>query len=169
MSRYQANVLTEERSVALWFEKAVEAGGAAQKVARWMINTLFGLINETKQEIDSISVTPAGLVALIGLIENDTINNNTAKDVLAEMFSSGKSAKNIVLERGLDQISDEHAIEKLINQILDENPEQVDTYKAGKHQLRGWFVGQVMRSTRGKANPRLVNKLLAKILNSLSS
>jgi aspartyl-tRNA(Asn)/glutamyl-tRNA(Gln) amidotransferase subunit B len=168
LSRYEANVLTEERSVALWFERAVLAGGDAQTIAKWMINTLFSLINETRQAIEAISVTPEGLVFLVDLVNDGTINNNTAKDVLAEMFSSGKSAKKIVVERGLDQISDAHTIENLISRILEDNPEQVNAYIAGKRQLRGWFIGQVMRATKGKANPSLVNKLLVKQLDSIS-
>lgn len=164
---YEANVLAEERLVAEWYEATVAEGGDPGAVANWMINVLFSFMNEHKLTIDQINVTPAGLVELLSLIEAETINNNTAKEVLATMFTTGRSAQEIVDERGLAQISDEDQIATLIAQVLDDNPEQVRDYLQGKEQLRGWFVGQVMRSSRGKANPTLVNKLLTMQLSSL--
>ena len=105
-------------------------------------------------------MTPAALVELIALVEKQTINNNTAKDVLAEMFASGTTPTKIVESKGLAQISDDAAIQAIIDQILNNNPEQLARYLAGQEKLRGWFVGQVMRQTKGKANPALVNQLL---------
>ena len=122
-----------------------------------MLNTLFGLMNESGQGIREIKVTPAGLVDLIGLVDEGSINNNTAKEVLAEMFISGRSAETIVANKGLAQISDEAEIARLVEATLRDNPEQVASYLQGKEGLRGWFVGQVMQATRGKANPKLVN------------
>lgn len=164
---YEANVLAEERPVAEWYEATVAAGGDPSAVANWMINVLFSFMNEHKLTIEQIKVTPAGLVELLSLIEAEIINNNTAKEVLAIMFTTGRSAQEVVDERGLAQISDEEQIATLIAQVLDDNPEQVRDYLQGKEQLRGWFVGQVMRSSRGKANPTLVNKLLTMQLSSL--
>ena len=164
LSAYDAQVLTEERAVAEWFEAALDAGGEPKPIANWMINTLFSLMNEHKQRIDEIQVTPAGLVELVGLVEKRTLNNNTAKEVLAEMFSSGQTAPAIVAAKGLAQISDEEALTAVIEQLLDENPDSVAAYLGGKVKLRGWFVGQVMKATRGKANPGVVNKLLAAAL-----
>jgi aspartyl-tRNA(Asn)/glutamyl-tRNA(Gln) amidotransferase subunit B len=164
LSAYDAQVLTEERAVAEWFEAALDAGGEPKPIANWMINTLFSLMNEHKQRIDEIQVTPAGLVELVGLVEKRTLNNNTAKEVLAEMFSSGQTAPVIVAAKGLAQISDEEALTAVIEQLLDENPDSVAAYLGGKVKLRGWFVGQVMKATRGKANPGVVNKLLSAAL-----
>lgn len=164
---YEANVLAEERPVAEWYEATVAAGGDPGTVANWMINVLFSLMNEHKLTIEQIKVTPNGLVELLSLVEEETINNNTAKEVLAAMFTTGRSAREIVAERGLAQISDEDQIAALIAQILDDNPQQVRDYLGGKEQLRGWFVGQVMRASRGKANPALVNKLLSMQLSEL--
>lgn len=164
---YEANVLAEERPVAEWYEATVAAGGDPATVANWMINILFSLMNEHKLTIEQIKLTPAQLVELLSLVEEGTINNNTAKEVLADMFTTGRSAKEIVAESGLAQISDEDQINTFIAQVLDRNPEQVSDYLGGKEQLRGWFVGQVMRASRGKANPALVNKLLAKQLSEL--
>jgi Asp-tRNA(Asn)/Glu-tRNA(Gln) amidotransferase B subunit len=112
-------------------------------------------------------VAPEGLVALTALVDKAVINSNTAKDVLAEMFQSGKAAAEIVEARGLAQISDVSLLEEAVARILADNPEQVATYLAGKEGLRGWFVGQVMKATRGKANPAVVNQLLDEQLEQL--
>jgi aspartyl-tRNA(Asn)/glutamyl-tRNA(Gln) amidotransferase subunit B len=164
LTPYEAKVLTEEREVALWFEAALDAGGGPKALANWMLNTLFGLMNESGQDIGAIKVTPAGLVELIALVDEGSINNNTAKEVLAEMFVSGRPAADIVSARGLAQISDEAEIGRLVEATLTANPEQVALYLQGKEGLRGWFVGQIMQATRGKANPKLVNKMLTRQL-----
>jgi aspartyl-tRNA(Asn)/glutamyl-tRNA(Gln) amidotransferase subunit B len=167
LTAYEATLLTEEREVALWFEAALDAGGKSKSVANWMLNTLFSLMNESGQGIREIKVTPAGLVDLIGLVDGGSINNNTAREVLAEMFISGQSAEAIVANKGLAQISDEAEIARLVEAALTDNPEQVASYLQGKEGLRGWFVGQVMQATRGKANPKLVNKLLSQQIEKL--
>ena len=167
LSEYDASVLAEERPVAEWFEAAVAAGGDPKTVANWLINNLFALMNESGQSITQIRVSPHGLVALIDLVEEGTISHNTAKDVLTEMFESGRPALAIVEEKALSQISDEAALAVIVEKVLEENPEQVETYLGGKKQIRSWFVGQVMRATRGKANPQLVNHLLSEKLARL--
>lgn len=167
LSDYDAAVLAEERPVAEWFEEAVAAGGDPKAVANWLVNNLFALMNESGQSVSEIRVTPVGLVELLDLVEEGTISHNTAKDVLEEMFESGRSAPAIVEEKGLSQISDEAALAIVVDEVLAENPEQVETYLGGKEQIRGWFVGQVMRATRGKANPQLVNRLLSEKLAAL--
>jgi aspartyl-tRNA(Asn)/glutamyl-tRNA(Gln) amidotransferase subunit B len=161
LSEYDARVLAEDRDVAEWFETAVAAHPADPKtLANWIINDLFRLMNAHKQSIDQIKVTPQGLAALLALVEAATINNNTAKEVLDAMFASGAAPDAVVAERGLAQISDEAALDAVITAVLRENPTQVADYLAGKERLRGWFVGQIMRATRGKANPALLNELL---------
>lgn len=164
---YDARVLAEDRAVAEWFDTAVAAGGDPKAVANWVINELFRLMNEHRQTIEQIQVAPQALVELIALVDEQTINNNTAKDVLAEMFTTGRRAKAIVADKGLAQISDEDTLGEMVAQVLQENEEQVAAYLAGKEQLKGWFVGQVMRATRGKANPALVNELLTQQLDTL--
>jgi aspartyl-tRNA(Asn)/glutamyl-tRNA(Gln) amidotransferase subunit B len=161
LSGYEAGVLTEDRPVAEWFDKAVAGGGEAKTLSNWLINVLFGLMNEHKIDIDEIKVTPEGLVSLIALVDDGIINNNTAKDVLSEMFQTGQSASEIVDREGLAQVSDEAEIAAVIAGLLEDNPEQVAAYVGGKESLRGWFVGQVMRATKGKANPGIVNKVLS--------
>ncbi len=164
LAQYESGVLTEDRLVAEWYDSAVAAGGDPKIIANWVINELFSLMRKHGQEIAEIKVTPAGLVELSRLVEKQTINNNTAKEVLAEMFTTGKSAADIVQTRGLAQISDEGELDKIVAQVLRENADQVVAYLSGNDKLRGWFVGQVMRVTRGQANPALVNKLLSQQL-----
>lgn len=161
LSGYDASVLTEERAVAEWYEAALAAGGEPKALANWLINNLFALINEAQTTIDAMRVTPQSLVALLRLVDEEVISNNAAKEVLAEMFASGKSPQAIVDEKGLAQISDRTALDEAVARVLEDNPDQVQAYLQGKEQLRGWFVGQVMRETRGKANPQLLNELVA--------
>ena len=167
LTDYEAGVLVDERPIAEWFETAVSSGGDPKTVSNWLINVLFSLMNEHKQSIADIKVTPASLVGLIKLVDKAVINNNTAKEVLAEMFKTGRAADEIVEASGLAQISDESFLEETIAKILADNPGQVATYLGGKEGLRGWFVGQAMRATRGKANPAVVNQLLDQQLNRL--
>jgi aspartyl-tRNA(Asn)/glutamyl-tRNA(Gln) amidotransferase subunit B len=164
LAAYEASVLTAEREVAEWFETAVATNGEPKSLANWMINNLFSLMNEHKQTIEQVQITPLALVELIGLVDKQTLNNNTAKDVLAEMFVTGQSAQSIVETKGLAQISDEAAIGLVVAQVLSDNPEMVADYLGGKDKLRGWFVGQIMKATRGKGNPSLVNQLLTQQL-----
>ncbi len=166
LSGYDAQVLAEDRQVAEWYDTAVNAGGDPKHTANWVINELFRLMNEYGRPIAAIKVTPEGLVHLNGLVEKQTINNNTAKEVLAEMFATGKSAGEIIEAKGLAQISDEAALSAIIDQILNEHEDQVAAYLGGREKLLGWFVGQVMRATRGKANPALVNELLLQQLKA---
>jgi aspartyl-tRNA(Asn)/glutamyl-tRNA(Gln) amidotransferase subunit B len=166
LAQYESGVLTEDRLVAEWYDSAVAAGGDPKNIANWVINELFSLMRKHGQEIAEIKVTPAGLVELSRLVEKQTINNNTAKEVLAEMFTTGKSAADIIQARGLAQISDEGELDKIVAQVLRENADQVAAYLSGNDKLRGWFVGQVMRVTHGQANPALVNKLLSQQLTA---
>lgn len=167
LTPYEAGVLVEERPVAEWFEAAVAAGGDPKAISNWLINVLFSLMNEHRQSINEIKVTPPSLVALIALVDKATINNNTAKEVLADMFQSGRAPDEIVKAKGLAQISDVSLLEETIAKILADNPEQVAIYLGGKEGLRGWFVGQAMKATQGKANPAVVNQLLDEQLNRL--
>lgn len=164
LSAYDARVLAEDRQTADWYDTAVAAGGDPKRTANWVINELFRLMNEHNQRIEEIRVSPQALVQLNTLVEKQTINNTTAKEVLSEMFVTGQTAGEIVQAKGLAQISDEEDLAAAVAEVLAANEDQVSAYLGGKEQLRGWFVGQVMRATRGKANPALVNKLLSQQL-----
>ena len=122
-------------------------------------------MNESGQSIDKIPVTPEGLVELLALVERGTINLTSAREVLAEMVASGQSAAAVVEARGLTQISDETALAAAVDRVLSLNPEPLASYLAGKESLLGWFVGQVMQATNGRANPALVRDLLQKQLD----
>jgi aspartyl-tRNA(Asn)/glutamyl-tRNA(Gln) amidotransferase subunit B len=164
LSEYDAGVLAEDRQVAEFYDAAVSAGGDPKTMANWMINDLFALMNEHRQTIDQVKVSPTELVDLGQLLADQTIHSSTAAKVLNEMFTSGKGAQEIVSGRGLAQISDETALAEIIAGILQENRAEVDAYKEGNEKIKGWFVGQVMRATRGQANPALVNRLLSEQL-----
>jgi aspartyl-tRNA(Asn)/glutamyl-tRNA(Gln) amidotransferase subunit B len=163
LPEYDADLLVEDRAVAGYYEATVAAvsdGIAPKAAANWVTGTLFGLMNESGQAIDEVQVSPEALAELVGLVEDGTINANTGKEVLGEMFASGRGALEIVEQRGLAQISDTGALERIVAQVLDGNPEQVTKYLEGKEQIIGWMIGQVMRATRGQANPQIVRELL---------
>ncbi len=156
---YDADILTAERPTAEWFEAAVAAGGNAKSVSNWMINNLFSLMNERQLGIDQVKVTPREFVSLINMVEAGEISHNAGKEALAEMFISGKRAAEVVAAKGLAQISDEAQLANIVSQIIDDHPHETASYLAGNEKLLGWFVGQGMKVTRGKANPRLLKDL----------
>ena len=161
LSAYDAGVLVADKAVADYYEAAAAADKANPKtVANWITGALFRLMKESGPEIGAVTVSPQALAELIGLVEDNTINTNTGKQVLEEMFASGSSARQIVEGRGLAQVSDAAALEKIVAQVLEENPQQVGKYLSGKGQVLGWLMGQVMKATRGKANPQMVRELL---------
>ena len=165
LTPYEASVMADDRVVAEWFDAAVAAGGPPKILANWILNDLFRLLNESGQSIDRIPVTPEGLVELLALVDRGTINLTSAREVLAEMVASGQSAAAVVEARGLTQISDETALAAAVDRVLSLNPEPLASYLAGKESLLGWFVGQVMQATNGRANPALVRDLLQRQLD----
>jgi aspartyl-tRNA(Asn)/glutamyl-tRNA(Gln) amidotransferase subunit B len=176
LSEYDANVLVSELSVANYFEQVLTslAEQSSQEispkmVANWITGELFGLLNQNNLSIEHTSVTPQGMADLLLLISQGTINQNTAKTVLAEMFQSAKSADEIVAEQGLTQISDNEFITGLVARVISENPEQVDQYLKGKTSLERWLFGQVMRKAEGRANPQVVQEELAQQLETRRS
>jgi aspartyl-tRNA(Asn)/glutamyl-tRNA(Gln) amidotransferase subunit B len=162
LSAYDAGVLTADRTTAAYFEGVVEAGGDPKQAANWITGELFRLMNLENLEIGGVQarITPARLAGLLSLVEKNKININTAKGVLAEMLASGQTAQEIVEAQGLAQVSDEAALAPVVQQVLDQHPDEVAQYLAGKEALSGWLMGQVMRATRGKANPQLARELL---------
>ncbi len=162
LSDYDAGVLVADRRVADYYEASLAASGKSdpKTIANWVTGELFRLMKGTGQEIGAVSVSPQALAELIGLVEEGAINLSTGKEVLAEMFASGRSGRQVVEERGLAQISDAAELEVIVAQVLEGNPQQVSDYLAGKEQLLGWLMGQVMRATQSKANPQKVRELL---------
>ncbi len=164
LSRREAAIVVEERDVAEWYEAAVEAYGNPREVYHWLTGEIFRLLNEANIPITAMKVTPQGLADLLRLVEDGTINRNTAKAVLQEMFQTGQAPKAIVEAKGLAQVSDEAALAAIVERVLAEHPDEVRRYREGKKGLFGWFIGQVMRATGGKANPATVRKLLSERL-----
>ncbi len=159
-----ADLLTAEKTIAEWFEHAVKAGGDPKTVSNWIKGDLVRLLNEENKQIGESLLTPQHLVDMLALIDKGTISGKIAKTVFEEMFKTGKEAEFIVNERNLVQISDETGIEKTVDMILEKNHEEVGRFRAGDAKLMGFFVGQVMKETGGRANPKIVNELLRKKL-----
>ncbi|MCU0531183.1 MAG: Asp-tRNA(Asn)/Glu-tRNA(Gln) amidotransferase subunit GatB [Syntrophales bacterium] len=162
---YDASVLTTTRALADFYEEAVKLCGKPKIVSNWVMGDLLRYLNEQKREIKDSPVTPAHVAEMINLIENGTISGKIAKEVFEEMVKSSKKPAEIVKEKGLTQITDEGAVVKAIEEAMAKNPAQLAEYRAGKDKLFAFFVGQVMKLTRGKANPQLVNDLLKKMLS----
>ena len=166
LSAGDASVLVTERAVADYFEETVKqlGGKQAKAVCNWLTGELFRYMNEALLPIEQVKITPQGLAELIEMVEAGTINLNTGKRVLGEMFKTGASAKSIVEAQGLAQISDSSAIEAIVTKVLDANAAQVEKYLAGKETILGFLVGQVMKESRGKANPAAVQEIMQRQL-----
>jgi aspartyl-tRNA(Asn)/glutamyl-tRNA(Gln) amidotransferase subunit B len=164
LSEQDAALLTEERAMADWFEEAVKAGAKPKAAANWIMTELLKLLNQDGKTIEQSPLKPAQLAGMLKLVEEGTISGKIAKTVFGEMYSSGKDAGAIVKEKGLVQISDAEEIEKAVDEVLAANPDEVERFKGGDQKLMGFFVGQIMKATKGKANPKLVNELLKKKL-----
>ena len=168
LTEYDANVLTAEKAIAEYFEQAVNQKSLIvnpKSIANWMTGDLFSLMNQANVTIADLKVRPDALAELVEVVSAGEINQSTGKTVLSEMFQSGKSAPEIVEARGLKQVSDENLIADLVKQVLDENPEQVESFKAGKETVVNWLFGQVMRKAQGKANPSVVRTELSRQLS----
>ncbi len=165
LQKYDATVLIAERTRAEYFETAANDRDP-KLVANWILNELLGLLNKENKDITESPVKAQSIGGLVALISDNTISGKIAKDVFAEMYTSGKEAADIVEAKGLRQITDTGAIESIIDSIIAANPDNVAGYKSGKDKLFGFFVGQVMKETGGKANPAIINDLLKKKLNA---
>ena len=169
LSTHDASILSADRDVADYFEAAVTSGQALdippRTTSNWITGELFRLLKAEGIEINKIRIEPAALAELIALVEEDTITANSGKTVLGEMFATGQSAASVVQEKGLAQISDRDALARIVEEILAANPEQVAKYREGKETLLQWFVGRVMRATRGKANAQVAMTLLQEKLS----
>lgn len=164
LSRYDAEVLVADEVSARYFEEA-SAGVNAKMVANWISSELFGQLNRHSISLSDCKVKPNMIQELVQLIESDVISGKIAKIIFEEMFNTGKRPKQIIEEKNLVQISDDSVIRSYIEEIINANQGSVADYKAGKEQLLGFFVGQVMKKTGGKANPQIVNALLKEYLN----
>ena len=162
---YDAEVLTSERSLSDYFEAAVQAyGGDPKSVSNWLMNDVMRMLNESGKTADELQLTPVNLAEILKLVDASTINNATAKKLLKKVEESGTAPGKIVEAEGLAQVSDDSAIRTVCAEVIAENPGEVEAYRGGKQGLIGWFVGQVMRKMRGKADPKLAREVLEELL-----
>jgi aspartyl-tRNA(Asn)/glutamyl-tRNA(Gln) amidotransferase subunit B len=157
---YDAAVLTVTKEMADFFEATVNAGADAKQASNWLMGEVSGYLNAEQKELEDVALTPEGLAGMIKLIENGTISSKIAKTVFKELIENGGDTEKIVKEKGLVQISDESALLKIVTEVLDNNPQSIEDYKNGKNKAIGFLVGQLMKATKGQANPQVVNKLL---------
>jgi aspartyl-tRNA(Asn)/glutamyl-tRNA(Gln) amidotransferase subunit B len=165
LPEYDADMLSAERATAEWFEGAVGAGAPAKAASNWIMGDLMKLLNEENRPIDDCPIKPAQLAGMLQLIEKGTISGKMAKSVFNDMYKTGKDADAIVREKGLVQISDSSEIEKVVDEIIARSPNEAERFRAGDEKLLGFFVGQAMKETKGKANPQMLNNLLKKKLS----
>src|SRR3989454_3531040 len=163
---YDAGVLTQSAALADYFEKTAAAAGNAKAASNWIMGELLRTMKERGVAIDEVPLAPDALAGLIKVIDRGTISSSTAKDVFAKMYDSGRSAEEIVKAEGLAQIGDESTVMPIVRKVIEEHPDAVAQYRAGKQQTFGFLVGQVMKASRGKANPTLANQLLKQELGS---
>lgn len=165
LSAYDARVLTDERAVTEYFEATVAAGADPKLATNWITQDIAAHLNAEKLAISDLPLTPAMLAEMVQLIEKGTISNKIAKDLLPELLSKGGSPQAIVEKKGLSQISDPATIEAMIDEVLAAHPDELEAYRNGKKKLQGFFVGQIMKRTGGRVDPKLTNQLLGKKLN----
>ena len=166
LPEYDADLLVSEKSIAHWYEDAVNLGGNPKTVSNWIKVDLIKLLNEENKSIEDCSLKPKHLVDMLVLIDNGTISGKIAKTIFEEMYKTGNDPETLVKEKGLVQIRDTGEIEKAVDDVIDRNPKEAERYKTGEEKLIGFFVGQVMKLTKGKANPQMVNELLRQKLLS---
>ncbi len=161
---YDAGVLTADKAVANYYERTVGLYGNPKTVSNWVMGELMRHLKEDDREIDRCPVSPENLAEMLGLIDKGTISGKIAKTVFEEMYRTGKNPSSVVKEKGLEQVTDAGAIESFVDKVLAAHPREVEEYRGGKEKLLGFFVGQVMRESRGKANPAMVNEMIRKKL-----
>jgi aspartyl-tRNA(Asn)/glutamyl-tRNA(Gln) amidotransferase subunit B len=164
LPEYDADMLTQSRELAAYFEESAALSGQPKVISNWMMGELMRLLNADTREIEACPVRPDRLAGMVKMITDGVISTKIAKTVFEEMYRTGKDAGTVVKEQGLVQVSDTGEIERIIDEVIKANPSQHADYKTGKDKLFGFFVGQVMKASKGKANPDIVNQLLKKKL-----
>ncbi|MBN1688866.1 MAG: Asp-tRNA(Asn)/Glu-tRNA(Gln) amidotransferase subunit GatB [Candidatus Omnitrophica bacterium] len=164
LSAYDASVLTQEKALANYFEACVKEGSDPKTACNWILSEVLALLNAKCISVKDSPVQPKDLLGMLRLIEDKTISGKIAKEILPLMFETMKSAADIVQSRGLTQVNDAQLLEDLADKIVQANPVLVEDYRAGKKKALAFFVGQIMKETKGKANPQLVNEILVKKL-----
>ena len=155
-----ALILTSDNKLSNYYERSVKAGASPDHAAKWILGEVLGIINEEGMTIDTFRVKPDRFAGLLTSIKMGKINNATGKEVLRKMLSNTLTADEIIQNDGLAQVSDKSSLSKIISKVLDENPDQLDRYRSGKKALFGFFMGEVMKVTRGKSDPKVLKDLL---------
>jgi aspartyl-tRNA(Asn)/glutamyl-tRNA(Gln) amidotransferase subunit B len=169
LTKYDANVLVAEKETADFYEEIVgfsKGHGSGKLIANWLIVEVFGAMNRDSKSIDDLPFEPQHLANLVDLIIDNTISGKIAKDVFSKMWETGKAPAQLIDELGLKQVSDTGVIEKTVDDVIAANASQVEQYRAGKEQVFGFLVGQVMKALQGKANPGVANEMLKKKLKA---
>ncbi len=173
LSAYDTGVLIAEREIAEYFDRAVDAGKTRgvdpKSIANWVTGELFRLMNDKRDDLAAVQIAPAQIPDLIALVNAGAISNTIAKNVFEEMYATGRDARAIVAEKGLAQISDRDALEKVVEQVIAENQKPVAEFLAGKATIAKFIVGQVMKATKGQANPALANEVVMEKLKALKT
>jgi aspartyl-tRNA(Asn)/glutamyl-tRNA(Gln) amidotransferase subunit B len=165
LPEYDADILTGERKLSDYYEQAVKAyGGDPKRVSNWLMNDVMRMLNDMNLTADQLKLTPAYLADLMRMVDEGKINISTGKELLGKVQSSGRTPAEIVEAEGLAKVSDDSSIRKVVEEVLAESPNEVAAYKGGKVTLTGWFVGQVMKKMRGKADPTLARQILDELL-----
>ena len=164
LSPYDAGVLSATRALGDYFEAVVRAGGPPKSAASWIQTELLRRLNESGRPVESSPIAPAALAGLVAQVEKGSITAASGKKVFAAMFETGKSAEEIIASQGLSQIQDSGEIERLCREVVEKNPDNVAKYRAGNEGVFKFFVGQVIRASRGQANPQIVNETLKRLL-----
>ncbi|MBD3169557.1 MAG: Asp-tRNA(Asn)/Glu-tRNA(Gln) amidotransferase GatCAB subunit B, partial [candidate division Zixibacteria bacterium] len=167
LSGYESSLLCAEKNISLFYENVVDGYSNYKNAANWVLGEVFREMKERNVEIDDLKISAEGFRELLVSIDNDEVSPSSAKIVFAGMTETGKSSREIIKAEGLTQVSNEAEIETMVRQVLRENPVQLEQYLDGKNKIYGYFVGQVMRLSGGKANPGIVNRILKKALNEI--
>lgn len=160
LTEYDATLLTASREMSEYFDETVKCGAIPKNASNWILGDISKVLNEREIEINEIEIKPAQLAELIKEISSGAISNTAGKTVFEEILATGKAVKDIIAEKGLAQVSDESAILEMVDKVIGNNPQSIEDYKRGKTNVVGFLVGQVMKESRGKANPQVINKLI---------
>ena len=167
LTQFDSEVLTSTRDLSLWFEEAADSSKSPKRVANLIIAELLAVLNENKQTINDVKITPKHIAELADALEEKKITSKQGKDVFAEMLASNKMPSLIIKEKGMEVVSDAGAIEAIVDKVLSENPKAIEDFKKGKTNVVGWLMGQVMKESHGKANPgqatKMINEKLAEL------
>ena len=165
LSSFDAETLTATRELALWFEEAAKKSKSPKRAANLILTELLAVLNEKQETIDSVSITPLHIAELADALEADTITSKQGKVVFEKMLATKKLPSEIIKEEGMEQVNDTGAIEKIVESVLAANPQAVADFKNGKTNALGWLMGQVMKESHGKANPKQATELLKQRLS----